>query len=215
MKKITIAILILILLSFSISIYSYNNLETDKVASHWNAEGEVDDYMGKFWGLFLLPIISIALYLLFLLIPKIDPLKSNIKKFRKHYDWFMFTFILFMTYISLLTILANHRYDFNMTTMLMPAIGAWFFYIGSLMKQLKRNWFIGVRTPWTLSSDLVWEKTHKLTSKLFKIVGIIIIFTAFLPARYLIWFILVPIFIILIWVVLYSYLEFKKEKRKN
>ena len=215
MKKITIAIFILILLSLITSIYSYQTLETDKIASHWNAEGEVDDYMGKFWGLFFLPIISIVLYLLFLIIPMVDPLKNNIKKFRYHYDWFMFSFILFMFYVSLLTILSNFGYDFNMTTMLMPAIGIWFFYIGSLMKKLKRNWFIGVRTPWTLSSDLVWEKTHKLTSKLFKIVGIIIILTAFLPSRYLIWFILIPVFIILIWVVLYSYLEFKKEKRKN
>jgi len=96
---------------------------------------------------------------------------------------------------------------------LMPAIGIWFFYLGSIMKQLKRNWFIGVRTPWTLSSDKVWEKTHKFASKIFKVWGGLIILTIFIPAEYSIWVILVSSFIVLIWIVLYSYLEFRKEKK--
>jgi len=213
MKKVSIFILIIILLSFIISIYAYQTLEVDKIASHWNVKGEVDDYMGKFWGLFFLPVITIGLYLLFLLIPKIDPLKNNITKFRKDYDMFIFTFVLFMLYVHLLTIFANFGNSFNMGTVLMPAIGIWFFYLGSIMKQLKRNWFIGVRTPWTLSSDKVWEKTHKFASKIFKVWGGLIILTIFIPAEYSIWVILVSSFIVLIWIVLYSYLEFRKEKK--
>lgn len=213
MKKVSIAILIIILLSFIISIYSYQTLEVDKIASHWNVKGEVDDYMGKFWGLFFLPVITVGLYLLFLLIPKIDPLKNNIVKFRKDYDLFIFTFVLFMFYIHVLTIFANFGNNFNMGTMLMPAIGLWFFYLGNIMKKLKRNWFIGVRTPWTLSSDKVWNKTHEFASKIFKVWGILIILTIFIPAKYSIWVILASSVIILICIVLYSYLEFRKEKK--
>ena len=214
MKKITIAIFILILLSLITSIYSYQTLETDKIASHWNAEGEVDDYMGKFWGLFFLPIISIVLYLLFLIIPMVDPLKNNIKKFRYHYDWFMFSFILFMFYVSLLTILSNFGYDFDMTTMLMPAIGIWFFYIGSLMKKLKRNWFIGLRTPWTLTDDKVWEKTHEFGGKFFVGSGLISIIGLFFK-EYMVFFILVPVIVSTVIIFFYSYVIWSKINKKN
>lgn len=212
MKKTTILIISIILLSFVIGAYAYQKIEGDQVASHWNAKGEVDDYMSKFWGIFLFPLIMIGVYLLFLVIPKIDPLKNNIKKFRKYYDWFMFIMVLFFFFVFVLTILFNLGYNFNMSFVIMPAIGILFFYIGILMKQLKRNWFIGIRTPWTLSSDRVWSKTHKLGSILFKILGIIIILAMFLPAKYIIWVILVPVLVVVIWLVLYSYLEYQKNK---
>ena len=81
MKKSNIIILIIILISFSIGIYFHSKMPAE-MASHWNIKGEVDGYISKFWGLFLMPIISIGMFLLFLFIPKIDPLKSNIEKFR-------------------------------------------------------------------------------------------------------------------------------------
>ena len=214
MKKTTIGIILIILLTFAIAIYSYQKIEGDEIASHWNAKGEVDDYMSKFWGIFLFPLVIIGIYLLFLLIPKIDPLKDNIKKFKKYFDFFIFLTILFLFYVFILTILANFGYIFNMTTMIMPGIGLFFFYIGIVMKNFKRNWFIGIRTPWTLSSDEVWDKTHRLGSVLFKVLGIIIFLGIFLPSEYIVWIILVPVFGIIIWLVLYSYLEFTKVKKK-
>jgi len=213
MKKTTIVISLIILLSFVIAIYSYQKIEGDKVASHWNAQGQVDGYMSKFWGIFLFPLMFIGLYLLFLLIPKIDPLKKNILKFRKYYDIFILVIMLFLFYIFILTILTNLSYSFNMTTMLMPAIGFLFFGIGMFMKKLKRNWFIGIRTPWTISNDEVWKKTHILGAKHFKLLGIIIFFGIFFQ-KYLLWFILVPVMISVVWLVVYSYLEYKKIEGK-
>jgi len=214
MKKTTIAVILIILLSFAIGIYSYQNIKEDRVASHWNIDGNVNGYLPKFWGIFLLPMILIGLYLLFLFIPKIDPLKKNIQRFRKYYDSFILIIILFLFYVFILTILSNFGYIFNMTKILIPAIGLLFFYIGIIMKKLKRNWFIGIRTPWTLSNDEVWEKTHKLASVLFKTAGIILFFSILFPSKYFLWFILVPIFIIIVWLVLYSYLEYKKIKKQ-
>ncbi len=208
-KKITIAIIVVILLSFVIAIYSYQKIEGDKVASHWNVKGEVDGYMSKFWGVFLFPLMFIGLYILFLLIPKIDPLKNNIQKFRKYYDIFVLAIMLFLFYVFILTILANLGYSFNMTTMLMPTIGLLFFGIGMFMKKLKRNWFIGIRTPWTISNDEVWKKTHLLGAKLFKLLGIIIFLGIFFR-KYLLWFILVPVIISVVWLFAYSYLEYRK-----
>jgi uncharacterized membrane protein len=213
MRKISVAILVFVVLSFVIACYAYGEIEGDVVASHWGANGEVDDYMSKFWGLFLLPLVSIGVYLLFLMIPMIDPLKNNIEKFRKYYELLMLAIILLLFYIFILTVVANFGYDFNMTVMIFPAIGLLFFGFGVIMKELKRNWFIGIRTPWTLSSDVVWKKTHELGGILFRVMGVLMFVGIFMPSEYIVWFVLVPVIIMVVWLFGYSYLEFRKIKR--
>ena len=210
MKKTTILALIIIILSFLISIYFYPQLP-DQMASHWNSKGEVDDYMSKFWGSFLMPIVSLGILLLFIFIPKIDPLKKNIQAFRKYYDMFIIIMILFLFYIHILTLLWSLNIKYNMTQMLIPAIAILFYYISILMKNSKRNWFIGIRTPWTLSNDKVWEKTHKLGSKLFKISAIIILIGTFFE-KYFILFIIAPVLFTTVSSIIYSYFEYKKLK---
>jgi len=78
------------------------------------------------------------------------------------------------------------------------------------MENAKRNWFIGIRTPWTLSSDGVWKKTNLIGGKLFKIAGIIAIIGSFFQ-DYIIFFIIVPIISIAIFTIVYSYIEYQKE----
>ncbi|MCJ7636463.1 MAG: DUF1648 domain-containing protein [Nitrososphaeraceae archaeon] len=89
----------IILLSFIIGIYYYPQMP-EKMASHWNAHGQVDGYMSKFWGLFLIPVISVGIILLFIIIPRIDPLRSNIPQFRKYYDGFVVLINVFLFYLS-------------------------------------------------------------------------------------------------------------------
>ncbi|PJE57420.1 MAG: hypothetical protein COU82_02105 [Candidatus Portnoybacteria bacterium CG10_big_fil_rev_8_21_14_0_10_38_18] len=211
MKKSSIFILIIILISFAVGIYFYPQFP-DKVASHWNARGEVDGYMSKFWGLFLMPIITLGLWLMFILIPKIDPLKKNIEKFRKYFDAFIVFIILFLFYIYVLTIFWNLGKTFDMGRAMVPAIGILFFYIGILLKYAKRNWFIGIRTPWTLSSDNVWDKTHKLGAKLFKIAAIITLLGLFFP-KIAIWLAILPAILFAIYTFIYSYIVYKKEEK--
>jgi uncharacterized membrane protein len=209
MRKSELIIVGIILLSFAVGIYYYPQMP-EKVASHWNAHGQVNGYMSKFWGLFLMPIISVGLLLLFILIPRIDPLKSNIQQFRKYYDGFVVLIIVFLFYLYLLTIFWNSGYTFNMITFLAPAFAILFYYAGILIENAKRNWFIGIRTPWTLSSDKVWDKTHKIGGKLFKIAGILALLAIFFE-RYAILIIVVPVIIVSIYTVVYSYFEYQKE----
>ena len=208
MTKTELAVFAIILISFVIGFYFYPQMP-DKIASHWNAQDQVDGYMPKFWGLFLMPVISIGLLLLFMLIPKIDPLKKNIEKFRKYYNWFVLLIIIFLFYIYLLTVLWNIGFRFAMSQMMLPSLGILFYYIGILLENAKRNWFIGIRTPWTLSSDKVWDKTHKIGSKLFKIIGVIAFLGIFFQ-KYSIWFILVPILLVAGYLIVYSYFEYQK-----
>lgn len=208
MKKSKIIILAIIFLSFIVGIYLYPQMP-DKMASHWNTQGEVNGYMPKFWGLFLMPLISLSLFFLFILLPKIDPLKENIEKFRKHFDGFLILIFFFLFYVHLLTIFWNMGIVFNMNRVLIPALGILFFYCGILIENAKRNWFVGIRTPWTLSSDIVWEKTHKVGGKLFKIAGVIAVSGIIFP-NYAFFFIIIPILLVAVYTVLYSYLEYRK-----
>ncbi len=210
MSKSETIILIITLLSFAFGISIYHCMP-DEMASHWNFQGQVDGYMPKFWGLFLMPIISTVLLLLFVLIPRVDPLKENIEKFRKYFDGFIIIIISFLFYIYLLTILWNLGLDFNMNRVLPPALGILLFYAGILVEKAKRNWFIGIRTPWTLSSEAVWDKTHRLGGKLFKISGFLAFLGVFFPV-YLFFLTFIPLISTTVYVIVYSYFEYQKEK---
>jgi uncharacterized membrane protein len=87
-----------------------------------------------------------------------------------------------------------------------------FYYLGILTENAKRNWFIGIRTPWTLSNDKVWNKTHKLGGKLFKIVGIVA-FLGILFQKYVLLFIISAVIAVAIYIIVYSYFEYKKIMR--
>lgn len=212
MRKSLIVAFALIILAFAISIYVYPQIP-EKVASHWNAEGQPDGYMKKDVGLFLMPAVSLVLLFLFLVIPRIDPLKHNIEEFRGYYDGFVVLFIAFLLYIHLLTIFWNIGYRFDMGISLTPALGALFFYLGILTENAKMNWFIGIRTPWTLSNENVWNRTHMLGGKLFKASGIIAIAGLVFP-EYSVLLLIAPVLLSSAYLVIYSYLEFQKEMRK-
>jgi uncharacterized membrane protein len=208
-----IIILAIIAISFLIGFYLYPTAPV-KMASHWNIAGEVDGYMSKFWGLFLMPIISLAMFLLFLLIPRMDPMKENVQKFRKYFDRFILLTMLFLFYIYVLTISWSYGARFDMGRLMAPAIGILFFYAGVLIEKSKRNWFIGIRTPWTLSSESVWDKTHKLGGKLFKISGVIAMLGFIFPG-FAFELMIFPAILFSIWTIVYSYFEFKKENFKK
>ncbi len=211
MRKTELFILIAVIISFIIGIYLYPQMP-DQMASHWNAQGNVDDYMSRFWGVFLMPFVFVGLALLFIAIPRIDPLKKNIEEFRKYYDGFIIIFFIFMLLVYVQTILWNLGTEISPNLAFPILIGLLFFYVGILLENAKRNWFIGIRTPWTLSSEKVWNKTHRLGSKMFKISGIVVLF-GFLFQKYSTYFILVPALFVAFYLVVYSYVEYQKEKK--
>jgi uncharacterized membrane protein len=208
-KNIQILIIGLILVSFLIGAYLYPYMP-EKMASHWDANGSVDGYMPKLWCLFLLPVISAILFLVYMLIPKIDPLKGNIEKFRGHFDVFILLLFVFLFYVHMLTMLWNLSYRFNIIQLLAPAFGLIIYYAGIMMENAKQNWFIGVRTPWTLSSEVVWDKTNKLAGKLFKVAGVLAAMGLIFP-KYAIFLILVPVILAAVYPIIYSYQKYQQE----
>lgn len=199
---------LLILISFVLAIYFYPVLPP-QIASHWGINGEVNGYTSKAFGLFFMPILSAFLLLLFIFLPKMDPYKKNFEQFKNYYQNFINLIFIFFFYIYLITIAWNLGIRFNMIQILSPAFAALFYYAGVLMTHAKRNWFVGIRTPWTLSNEKVWDKTHKIGSKLFKIVAIISLLSLPFPT-FSLYFILIPILFVTVFVFAYSYWEFRK-----
>lgn len=119
---------------------------------------------------------------------------------------------LFLFYIYTLSIFWNTGVRFDIAQLLTPAFGILFYYAGVLTENAKRNWFIGIRTPWTLSNEKVWDKTHKIGGKLFKIAGVISLFGAIRPS-YAIFFMVIPAILVALYTIVYSYFEYQREIR--
>jgi uncharacterized membrane protein len=185
----------------------------EQMATHWNSQGDVNGYMSRFWGLFFMPLLIACIAVLLLVIPSIDPMKENIEKFRNYYDGFIILLILFMIAVHLYTLLWNIGIRTGSNIVLSAGIGLLFYGTGVLTENAERNWFIGIRTPWTLSSDRVWRKTNKTGGKLFKIAGVIAILGVLFP-RFIIFFIMVPVLFIVVFSFVYSYVEYQKELKK-
>jgi len=200
----------IVLLSFITAVYFYPQMP-DQMASHWNINGQVDGYMGKGFGVFFIPILSLAMFFLFVFLPKLDPMKQNYKAFINEYNALIALLIGFFYYIYLLTMGFNLGYEFDFTRFLSPAFGILFYFLGVVIQKAKQNWFVGIRTPWTLSSERVWEKTHKISGDLFKAAGIVALLGVVLPQM-----LLASVAVILasaIFGFVYSYIEFNKEKK--
>lgn len=210
-KTTNIIFLALIVASFLVGAFLFPQLP-EKIVSHWDASGQPNGYMGKFWGIFLFPVIMLGMFVLYAVIPLIDPLKSNIQTFRKYYNTFWIFFEIFFVYIYGLTLIWNLGYSFNLITATIPAIAFLYIFIGSFLKNVKRNWFVGIRTPWTMSNDVVWDKTHKLGGKLFQASGVISLLGLFFRGNIGFFVIIMPVIISALIAVIYSYIVYKKIK---
>ena len=203
--------LLLIAAQAVFSIAVYNQLPV-QMASHWGVNDQVNGTLARFWGAFLMPIISLCMLGLFLLIPGIDPHKANIAQFRGPFNLFIVLMTAFLTYVHGLTLAWNLGFTgFQMTTALLPALGLLFIFLGYLLAKAKRNFFIGIRTPWTLSSDTVWDKTHALGSKLFIACGIIALFSAFFGGIMAMLLLLIPLLGSTFFLIFYSYFLYHQE----
>jgi len=208
-KESQIILIGIILFSLAIGIYFYPQMP-EEMALHWNLEGRAGNYAPKFWALSFEPLLSIGLFLLFLVIPKMDPLKENIKKFGKYYDGLVVFLVMFLFYLYLLTIAWHLNVQFNMLHALTPALGVLYYFVGVLCERAERNWFVGIRTPWTMSNEVVWEKTHKIGAKLFKACGVIA-FLGLVFEKFALYFIVLPILAVAVYTSIFSYFEYQKQ----
>lgn len=212
MKTKTTVITTVIIIAFNLGLLLliYPSLP-DKLSTHWDLNGVVNGYMDKNIAFLFIPILIVLLTILLLVLPKIDPLAKNIKQFQNTLNIFIIGLCIFLFYIQDIIILINLGYQINITQFLIPALAGLFYLVGILIEKAEPNYTIGIRTPWTLASNVVWYKTHKLGGKLYKLSAILSLIGLFWPIHGFIIF-LITIIGTSLFLVFYSYTVYHKFK---
>ncbi len=184
----------------------------DIVPIHWNAQGEIDNYGSK-ESLLLIPILlPLLTYLIFVFAPLIDP-KKRLDSQNNKYQSFKVLLTGLMSVLAVFIIYSAYSaISFGISTITI-IMGMLFLILGNYIKTLKPNYFIGIRTPWTLESENVWRKTHKSASVLWFVGGLAIIISSLILPNHIIFTAFITITIaITVFPILQSYFIYKGEK---
>ena len=205
---------LLVLVAAIISSFYFYSHFPERIPTHWSFAGEVDGW-GTRSTAFIIPAVMAGMYLLFMVLPFLDPKKERYEQFRKVYHIFKSSIILFMAVIYFATSLNVLGYNLPIGIIVPVGVGLLFIIIGNYMGEIKSNWFFGIRTPWTLSSEEVWNKTHRFGGKMFMLAGFLIAVDAFLPINYRLGVFIAAMVLVLLGTVVYSYVIYLKEKKSH
>lgn len=178
---------------------------------HWGANGEADGFATKINAMILTVGIMVLIYFVIAFVPRIDPRKENYKYFSKTYNILLNAVLLLFFFVNMSTILQGLGYNVPMSYIAPIMAGLVFIIIGNYLQRVRSNYFMGIRTPWTLSNETVWKKTHRLSGKIFFIGGLLILISAFLPDGYKSVIMWGSIVLCVAVPYLYSYVAYKKE----
>ncbi len=202
-------VLILLLAPFFISFYLWDQLP-EEVPTHFNIKGEADDFGLKWMTAFMLPGIALFTYIMLVVLPGIDP-KKRIKSAQKPIAAIRIVSSVFMIGIYAIVMAVTLGYEMDISLYIRFATGVMILIIGNYLNSVKPNYFIGIRTPWTLENPEVWKKTHRFSSKLWIIGGLLLMGLPFIPALSGSQLILITLVTLLAAVpILHSYIIFTK-----
>jgi uncharacterized membrane protein len=178
-SRFQLAVVLLMLLA---GVLAYAHLPA-RIPMHWNMRGEIDDWAARsFASVFFQPLIVLAMILLAWALPRIDPFKRSYARFRGSYYLIIDLIAAFMALIYAMTLYAAFRPGLPVGILVPVAVGLLLAVIGNQVAKVKRNFFVGFRTPWTLASETVWVRTHRIGGRIFLLAGLGSALSAFLPA---------------------------------
>ncbi|MCA9966133.1 MAG: SdpI family protein [Anaerolineales bacterium] len=202
-----------LLLMLLISAWAWGQIPADaQLPVHWNAAGEVDRYGGKVEGLLLSPIITAGLMVLVAFITRLEPRRGNFLQSEKAFTMFWYVLLLFFLMLHVTTTGIALGYNIPLPLVIGVGIGLMFIVLGNFMGKIRSTYTFGIRTPWTLDSDLSWNKTHRLGGKLFMATGVLVLLTAVLGSSILMFWVLMGGILITVGVsMVYSYIVWKND----
>ena len=204
-------IIIIVLIPFIYLAYNWSQIP-ETVPVHWNGKGEIDRYGDKIQLLLLPFLLPLLTYLIFLIVPKIDP-KNKLSNMGNKLHSLKLILTTFMSVLALYLIYLSTNPQDNNPDYILLAIGVLFIILGNYFKTIKANYFIGIRTPWTLENKTIWKKTHLLGGKMWFLGGLLIVISVFLLNSETLNIVFLTITgIICIVPVAYSYILYKKLK---
>lgn len=187
----------------------------DQIPIHWNAAGEVDGYGGRFSGLLLLPLLALGIYLLLRYIPRIDPARANYASFARTYMTIRIVFLVYMAFIYFVLNLAiANEENVAVDKFIFGAVAVLFLILGGAMGKFRPNWFVGIRTPWTLTSKRSWVKTHRAGGWVFIASGLLMLGGAVFDGELALYIMFGVLFGGIIFLVVYSYIVWRDDPEK-
>jgi uncharacterized membrane protein len=187
----------------------------DRIPMHWNLHGRPDGYGGRFEGLFAIPLGALAMYLLFVFLPRLDPKRDSYTEFAGAYGVIRFGTLAVMAAVHVLTLSWIHGRPAAIQIWVPTIVGALFLAVGSVLGRVRPNWFVGVRTPWTLSSTVAWERTNRAAGRLFLVLGAGLILLAVAPSPWLLWTVIGIGFVGAFGLMVYSYRLWRDDPEKR
>lgn len=180
----------------------------DPVPTHWNLSGEADGWIAKPWGVWIMPLVCTFGFGLLLLLPVIAPRGFRLESARKSYDVVVFLILLLIGAITVGGWESSLKADITLELLLPYLLGVFFIFFGNYLAKFPKNFFVGIRTPWTLASDEVWRRTHRLGGWLFMLAGVVNVVAGLLKAP--LWFAVTAVITVAIVSALYSLLLYRR-----
>jgi uncharacterized membrane protein len=206
--------LLLVVAAVAASILYYPRLP-ETMTTHWSLSGEPNGFSSRLVGAWIFPVIMAVLWLILRAIPHIDPRKANYEKFSGMYDALVILILTFMLGMHIVLLLAATGVPIRMDRIVMPGVGVFIAIMGILIPKAHPNWFVGIRTPWTLTSDLSWERTHRIGGALFVMLGVLMVASSFLAPGTAIWILVAAALGITVFLFAYSYQVWKEDPLKR
>jgi uncharacterized membrane protein len=154
----------------------------EQLPLHWNLQGDIDGFGPRSWGAWLLPALALVVLGFMRLLPRLDPRRENYDKFGPTYDLVIDALVTFLAVLHVIVLGAALGWPIAVTRVMPVVMGLLFIVFGNVLPRARPNWWFGIRTPWTLSNDRVWERTHRVGGYLLVGAGVACMATAFLPA---------------------------------
>ena len=159
-----------------LSVWAWTQLPADaQVPIHWGIDGRVDGYAPKDVGLFLLPLVTAGVAALLAVIPRFEPRRANLERSGKAYGAIWIAVVTLLGAIHVLAIAVALGAELEVSRLILIGAGLLFVVIGNYLPTVRPNYLVGIRTPWTLASDLSWVRTHRVGGRLFVVEGLVLI----------------------------------------
>lgn len=198
-------------LTLGFTLWAWSRLPAE-VATHWGMNGEPDGWSSK-PVLFVLPAMLVLLALLFMVLPRIDPRRAHYELHARTYWLVANSSMVFLAVLGMGVVAFNLGWTFPLARLVQVGAGVLFVIIGNVMTRVRSNWFLGFRTPWTLASEDVWRRTHRLGGRTMVIGGLLLAVAGLvLPARQSFIVLMVVAVMVGLLPLVYSYILWRREQ---
>jgi uncharacterized membrane protein len=175
--------LVLVLLTCALSAWAWPGVP-DRVPVHWNIDGQVDRWGSRAEGMLIGPVMALLVYALFRVLPRLDPGRANYERFAGAFLALRLAVLAFLAALQAVVISAARGARVDMNAIMPSLVGVLLVVLGNFMGKLRPNWFMGIRTPWTLSSKRSWSGTHQVGGWVLTAIGVLWIVSGRLPGRW-------------------------------